>query len=43
VVSLAVGAVAGAARRAKVKQAVSENIVGMLRRWVSDGVRPSLG
>ena len=42
VVSLEVGAVEGAARRARVKKAVSENIVGRPRTWVDEGVRPSL-
>jgi hypothetical protein len=37
-----VGAVVGAARSARVKKAVSENIVGIYRTWVAEGVRPSL-
>jgi hypothetical protein len=40
--SLEVGAVVGAARSARVKKAVSENIVGIYRTWVAEGVRPSL-
>jgi hypothetical protein len=40
--SLEVEAVVGAARSARVKQAVSENIMGMRQTWVSEGARPSL-
>jgi hypothetical protein len=43
VVSLEVVVALGAARRAKVKKAVSENMVGILRTWGAKTLRPSFG
>jgi hypothetical protein len=39
--SLEVGAVVGAARSARVKKAVRENIIGMRQTWVAEFSRPS--